>query len=1036
MSAFVPLCPRVRLNGRLRLFFSANAFLKLRQKGVDYEKLCLRLSAARHLLVYREKDWFEKEGKKIDGYMILTEFGILCCLESQEKNLAMADFWVEYSSNRSKLLRDGVTFSLFHSLSIAVQEGNNLFHNFAGGKRQEYGDRVDCTETIRAMDRAFDARREEIDLLWETKKLEDKAGEDSLEEEEDEIPEGEANEISPDLSELLRKAEQYAEFDYSMAQLAAAKRGNIHYNGVEGARGTHQEKTVLRFRFARYARIKDLKTGTIVNVKDRNERILGAKICGKSEPEEEKVYLDLSFPGLVEYAQFPQTGSLTLTASPKVMKTQMEALERIREEEENRLYFENILGSGEPREHRKDDLSELEKELSGRARPMTQKQIEAVKKGITAGDACLVMGPPGTGKTTVILEWVKYFTQKKRQRILIASQNNTAVDNVLKRLLGERGFDILRIGNDEKIAPEVAPLQLSEKLRSARERIGSHCRGKTAEWIALYDHWTEVLRLVEAAQELRKEIKTEEQQFAPFVREMERDQREISEETERLYTYRRKILGVGRSLFAIREGRGWWGLVPERIRSLWLKNRKSVILTASMREKEMQQRVNLRIGQYNRYSQTLYEKCFLPHRAHRKELDALLEKINENWQTHPLFFPLDRDSFSLSDAKRLKVMLSEIEQGLARLEKGIGILQRWEDDIENAQNYALQSLVTENVNVVGATCIGSSNNRRFADIKYDVTIIDEAGQIRIHDCLVPMTRSKKLIMLGDHKQLPPTTDPTLAAVLRDNGMDVSLYQSSLFERMYEAFPEDNKVMLNTQFRIPKPVADFLSEQFYNGEYETGLKSAPSCLKFLSPCPLVLVDTSDSEDRFQYPRPGDVLDEEESGDVWNPYESRLIARLYQKLSTGSYAKLETKILAGLNKQVINVRDTLTEAFGHPIPGAVSTVDSFQGQECDVVIYSFTRSVDLTQAEEDMLQVGFLADLRRLNVAMSRAKKALIVVGDFSYLDARGQTLANSGRRAQKFARFIRALKQTAKKTPDGCEIIPSLEVQRRLEAPER
>ena len=102
---------------------------------------------------------------------------------------------------------------------------------------------------------------------------------------------------------------------------------------------------------------------------------------------------------------------------------------------------------------------------------------------------------------------------------------------------------------------------------------------------------------------------------------------------------------------------------------------------------------------------------------------------------------------------------------------------------------------------------------------------------------------------------------------------------------------------------------------------------------------------------------------------------------------------------------------------------------------MVIYSFTRSVDLQKSDEDVLRVGFLSDLRRLNVAMSRAKKVLIIVGDFSYLDAHGQTLKNSTRKNKKFAYFIKDLKETAHTNPPGSEILPSTEILRKLEVSE-
>ena len=109
----------------------------------------------------------------------------------------------------------------------------------------------------------------------------------------------------------------------------------------------------------------------------------------------------------------------------------------------------------------------------------------------------------------------------------------------------------------------------------------------------------------------------------------------------------------------------------------------------------------------------------------------------------------------------------------------------WNEHVSSQSNYALSDLLMESVDLVGGTCIGINSQRKFANVNFDVTIIDESGQIQIHNALVPMSRSPKVIMLGDHLQIPPIADEDQIALCEESGVDSSLLSTSLFERLYE-----------------------------------------------------------------------------------------------------------------------------------------------------------------------------------------------------------------------------------------------------------
>ena len=319
------------------------------------------------------------------------------------------------------------------------------------------------------------------------------------------------------------------------------------------------------------------------------------------------------------------------------------------------------------------------------------------------------------------------------------------------------------------------------------------------------------------------------------------------------------------------------------------------------------------------------------------------------------------------------------------------VISDWRNTIESKQNHALGELVLNTVDLVGATCIGINSQKRFSGLNFDVSIIDEAGQIQIHNALVPMSVSDKLIMLGDHKQIPPNADQELVKLCEENEKDPTLLGKSLFEEMYNIIPDTNKAMLDTQFRMPGEIADILSDNFYNGLYKSadikrGLKSlVPS----LSKKPFLLIDTSKEKNRYET--------KVEGNGCYNELEAQIIKEIMLELKNYSeYSDLfnETEIsndtleklgiVSAYTMQVKQIKECINKIIPKQILGEmVASLDSFQGQERDIIIYSFTKSSNIPPQG---CRIGFLKELRRLNVAMSRCKKMLIMIGDFDFLSS--------------------------------------------------
>jgi superfamily I DNA and/or RNA helicase len=316
--------------------------------------------------------------------------------------------------------------------------------------------------------------------------------------------------------------------------------------------------------------------------------------------------------------------------------------------------------------------------------------------------------------------------------------------------------------------------------------------------------------------------------------------------------------------------------------------------------------------------------------------------------------------------------------------------------------------------VIGATCIGVETIEGLEDLDFDLAIVDEAGQICLPDLLVPLARADRAVLVGDHQQLPPFVANEVRDWLNSlvsqeeevgNGMDsdaiATLLTHSAFELLFaDASRNQRLVRLTRQFRMPQIIADFASEHFYNRQLFTEHPEKVSRARHTDPLflsPLALIDTAATTRRQGEQRMRATENWATEGYI-NKIEARLITDLalyYEQ------ANMRWVIIVPYRSQARHIITLLQNKLSATVlrwEERVSTVDSFQGSECEKVIYGFTRS-------NPRGEVGFLTELRRLNVAMTRAKEQLIVVGDFS-------TLTNATN--LQFQSLIRALYQQARR----------------------
>lgn len=284
--------------------------------------------------------------------------------------------------------------------------------------------------------------------------------------------------------------------------------------------------------------------------------------------------------------------------------------------------------------------------------------------------------------------------------------------------------------------------------------------------------------------------------------------------------------------------------------------------------------------------------------------------------------------------------------------------------VEQTEQYVQDSLIQQ-AQVITATLVGA-NHYSIRNLKFHTVVIDEAGQALEPACWIPVLKAEKVIMAGDHFQLPPT--------IKSNEAGKQGLNLTLMERCVALHPEA-VVMLEEQYRMHASIMGYSAQVFYSER----LKAHHSVAEHLlhdKDIPLAFVDTA-----------GCGFEEKTEGtSISNPEEAAFVLKHLTQLVTALRAYYTTEtfpsiaVIAPYRQQIQLLQEL---APHHPELTAINdklsinTVDSFQGQERDIVYISMTRS------NTDNV-IGFLADTRRMNVAMTRARKKLVMIGDSATL----------------------------------------------------
>ncbi|MBB3810580.1 AAA domain-containing protein [Pseudochelatococcus contaminans] len=546
----------------------------------------------------------------------------------------------------------------------------------------------------------------------------------------------------------------------------------------------------------------------------------------------------------------------------------------------------------------------------------------AVQAALGTSEVMLLRGPPGTGKTTFIAELIlQTIARKPDARILMTSQTNVAVDNAIERLaelrsVAPRSLEVVRLGTSD------------ERIAAS---VGEFRLGRRLEV------WT-------------SEVKARVDEFARA---------------------QAHSLGIDHRNVVI-------GVSLEQLHASQLLLRKISIdvaaLEASLKRDGQPEAdvadalVDLDIAGSANQRRLDLSRLQEARRSARDEQNSIKSQLTA--------LGGECEELALMEGRELEGFIADYlgdSEEARRLKDLIALGADWTARFGRQDHF--EGPFLSMADVVAGTCVGIAGPRAASD--YDLCIVDEASKATPTEVLVPLARAKRWLLVGDSKQLPPFQDEALRSRELLDRYDLRREEvaESLFTYMERRLPQACVWNLSIQHRMIQPINDLIESCFYEDQAlecarsDRGYNFEPNL-----PRPVTWLDTS------RHPR----RSEDESDDaVSNRLECEIIRdrlkeinrRVSRDKKRADKPRLKVAVLTGYAGQRSLLERTLnprSPKWSH-IEIILNTVDAFQGRQADLAVYSVTRS-------NPDGNLGFLSEFPRLNVALSRGRDGLLIVGD--------------------------------------------------------
>lgn len=598
-------------------------------------------------------------------------------------------------------------------------------------------------------------------------------------------------------------------------------------------------------------------------------------------------------------------------------------------------------------------------------------KLVSLEKALSAEDMFLLQGPPGTGKTKFITELVYqilYGNKKYRgnpdAKILISSQSHVAVDHSLAQIRQLiPNIKMIRVGVVDKMAESSREFTLDIFCRDWTKQVIKNCE--------------------EALERYKKEVGLDE-----TLQEKNSIISEIEQLTSEFKELANELVDVEGELKKISVLDAKWNFVNEKIASM--KQLVSV-KTAGVTEEKLYSIIDdftSNLSALNDKLATVIDES-IELSEQKQNLERRYMLIDDEMNNKSKEVEEWKDMLGIDSTEDYEVIRDEIQKALKENKKKYtqyskvkSLCNEWKKRVTQGDGLLQESLA--DTTLVGSTCLGIARLGEGIDFNFDWVIIDEAGKATPAEILVPICLGKKVVLVGDHKQLPPVVDETLLELQDKKRMNLKKddLEVSLFEYLENKLNPECKSILDQQYRMNPVIGDLISHMFYEDKLisNTTKEKKTIPLKMYENKPLVWLTTSDNPDKKE---------EKIATDTYrNTCEAKIIFEQLLQIDDElgeQRLKKEVGIIAGYRGQ----RDNLIRLYGsnyssrfHNMTIEINTVDAFQGRETDIVFYSIVRS-------NDKGSLGFLKDVRRLNVAFSRARELLVVVGDHRCAQKQGE-----------------------------------------------
>lgn len=544
----------------------------------------------------------------------------------------------------------------------------------------------------------------------------------------------------------------------------------------------------------------------------------------------------------------------------------------------------------------------------------------AVEQALGSESFLIVEGPPGTGKTTFIAELVlQTLKRNPKMRILLSSQTHVALDNALDRIR-VKDSSIKMVRIGRSDNPRIAP------------EIGS----------LLLENQIEAWR-DDAILRGRRFLEKYAQDNGFSLQQLK-----VGEQLNRLSVLTRELASLD----------------TERARR---ENERTEFLRADPLIPEQGGKATRDQGEEITQLDEDLDRLRLERGAKEKERAALCEELRKD--------DLAKDLLEFSPeeiASWAKAFFPDTSPSARVLRDLLDVQVEWAARFGRSADF--HPALVNACQVIAGTCVGIAGIKGLQDLEFDLCIVDEASKATPTETLVPISRSQRWILVGDKRQLPPFVEEGLLEdqLLARYGLDKPDLTTTLFDRLCDLLPEECRTSLTRQHRMVPAIGNLISQCFYDGELSSTLKPEDETFSSLLPRSVTWLSTSSRLDRNE---------NQADTSYRNVCESQVITELLRRMGTLAESRnrrYKVAVLTGYAEQKKLLERTFAPyAAQHPnLQVEWNTVDAFQGREADVAIYSVTRS-------NPNRKLGFLKENRRLNVALSRGKHFLVLVGDLHF-----------------------------------------------------